>query len=266
MKKLCIRWEEVEKTEKENHKKQRKHGLAKRLTALGMTFVLLGATSIAANNYTLEQVNYPIYINGTQQTTDKPVLNLDGSTYVPLRFVGEGSGLEVNWVGEKSEIWIENTASVDLKSYMSACIAYYDLFKNAKSLYNWRQDYIKEVKTCYANHTSYPENSFNVMKGMANSSEVYEIFEPYYAAFENSSVPEIRGLVNEFKEDVDGLIQALDGWVSELETIYQAGANLTEEQCNEISLVSNPNSSKMLHASLSAAERFKELSSKALNY
>ena len=101
MKKLCIRWEEVEKAEKENHKKQRKHGLAKRLTAFGLTCVMLFVTGVAANNYTLEQVNYPIYINGEQKTTDKPVLNLDGSTYVPLRFMSENAGMEVNWDAEQ---------------------------------------------------------------------------------------------------------------------------------------------------------------------
>ena len=233
MKKLCIRWEEVEKAEKENHKKQRKHGLAKRLTAFGLTCVMLFVTGVAANNYTLEQVNYPIYIDDIQQTTDMPVLNLDGSTYVPLRFVGEGSGLEVNWDGDKNEIRIQNKRAYAYACYYSLTHILFDVnqqlgevSESSFHLYGTMQ-YMLHNGTPFSDYTEYT-GTIDLRKGQLERTK-----RDGQEFFNLATIPEIKNREAAYFELIERGMALMDQYNILFTDIKNEESNFTTSAYNE---------------------------------
>lgn len=73
--------------------------MKKKIIAVLLMCTFLSLPVMAGGNIMqLEQVNYPISVNGVLiDTSAFPVLNLNGSTYVPLRLVSEALGSSVNW-------------------------------------------------------------------------------------------------------------------------------------------------------------------------
>lgn len=81
----------------------------KKIVSILAALSLLSASAATAADFTCTQVYYPIYFDGTLLPTDDlPVLNLNGSTYVPLRKISEGSGLSVFWNNENQSVHISN--------------------------------------------------------------------------------------------------------------------------------------------------------------
>jgi hypothetical protein len=62
--------------------------------------LMVGATSgyAAVKQYLLTEASYPIYVDGTAYSDkEKPVLNYNGSTYVPLAKLGDITGVNYTW-------------------------------------------------------------------------------------------------------------------------------------------------------------------------
>ncbi|TLS49241.1 hypothetical protein FE782_26810 [Paenibacillus antri] len=63
--------------------------------ALMTAWPTLAAT---VKTYVATAANYPVYVNGAPYVDgERPILNVDGSTYIPLRAVGELLGAQVEW-------------------------------------------------------------------------------------------------------------------------------------------------------------------------
>jgi len=72
--------------------------------ALMTAWPTLAAT---VKQYVATAANYPVYVNGAPYVDgDRPLLNVDGSTYVPLRAIGELLGAQVEWNQETREVHI----------------------------------------------------------------------------------------------------------------------------------------------------------------
>ena len=83
--------------------------LLKKFLSSLLMFSVLFCSEVYAADVTCTQVDYPIYVDGVLLPVDNlPVLNLNGSTYVPLRKVSEGANLYVNWDAESRTISIAN--------------------------------------------------------------------------------------------------------------------------------------------------------------
>ena len=89
----------------------------KKITALLLAALVLLPYVVTATEYVCTEVNYPIYVNGVEtEKGDLPALNYNGNTYIPLRKIGEGSGLTVEWNADKQEVRIANTSANALLS------------------------------------------------------------------------------------------------------------------------------------------------------
>lgn len=71
--------------------------------------VMVAAPSFAAavKQYLLVDATYPVHVNGTAyESSELPILNYEGSTYIPMRAVGDILGVPVNWneVEQRAEI------------------------------------------------------------------------------------------------------------------------------------------------------------------
>lgn len=64
--------------------------------------------------YLLTEVNYPVVVNGVEYKDAKnPILNYQGSTYIPLSKIGDLTGVQYKWNDEKKRVEIgQDLASV----------------------------------------------------------------------------------------------------------------------------------------------------------
>jgi len=77
--------------------------------------------SATVQKYVCSPVSYKIIVNGAEYKDDaQPALNLDGSTYVPLRNLGKLLGQEPIWNAEKKQVEIGEVATeIDLNVWIS---------------------------------------------------------------------------------------------------------------------------------------------------
>lgn len=69
--------------------------------------ILLGGITAFANvGYQAITATFPIIVNGQKWTTDKPVVVIDGSTYLPLKALGEALNVNVIWNSSNNQVEI----------------------------------------------------------------------------------------------------------------------------------------------------------------
>ncbi|GIP31540.1 hypothetical protein [Paenibacillus sp. J2TS4] len=69
----------------------------------------LGTTALAATvkQYILTEPSYPLFVNGIEyRDSDNPILNYEGSTYIPLAKIGDLTGVDYHWNNELSRVEI----------------------------------------------------------------------------------------------------------------------------------------------------------------
>ena len=75
--------------------------------AIGVSITSIPTFANTVKSYLLTKVSYPIIVNGEEYVNaELPVLNYEGSTYVPLRAVGDLLGEDVKWNGELGRVEI----------------------------------------------------------------------------------------------------------------------------------------------------------------
>lgn len=87
-------------------------GLAMKKFLYGLLVGLLlsiGITAFAAEQLTAYRASFPILVNGKEWKTDKPVVTIDGSTYLPLRALGEALGVKIEWNSKLKRVEIGET-------------------------------------------------------------------------------------------------------------------------------------------------------------
>lgn len=95
----------------------------KKLLAIFILAVLLPTTVFAASTYELVQVYYPIYSNNQYlDTGDKPILNYEGTTYLPIRKVAEALSIPIEWDGINQRV---NINTVDVNKLAESCVMIY---------------------------------------------------------------------------------------------------------------------------------------------
>lgn len=75
--------------------------------AIGVSITSMPTFANTVKSYLLTKVSYPIIVNGEEYSDEElPVLNYQGSTYIPLRAVGDLLGSNVEWNGELGRVEI----------------------------------------------------------------------------------------------------------------------------------------------------------------
>ena len=62
--------------------------------------------SFAAVTYEAITASFPILINGEAWESDKPAVVIDGSTYLPLKAIGDVLDVKVKWNSELRQVEI----------------------------------------------------------------------------------------------------------------------------------------------------------------
>lgn len=84
-----------------------------------LLFVVLPITVYGAT-YNLVSVNYPVNVNGVKQAIEP--LNLNGSTYLPLRAISEAIGVPITWDSVNREV---NIDTLDIDKLKESCVMIY---------------------------------------------------------------------------------------------------------------------------------------------
>ncbi len=87
---------------------------------LGITIGVILTTGVTAGaaavkNYVMTEVTYPVFVNGKEyKDTTKPILNYEGSTYVPLAKLGDITGLNYMWNDSAKRVEINTSTDVKI--------------------------------------------------------------------------------------------------------------------------------------------------------
>lgn len=84
-----------------------------------VTGALLTSTIALAATYVAEPATFKVLVNGKDFTSDPPALVVNGSTYLPLRAVGDALGVPVVWNAELRQAEVGNSAPVAEKNEYS---------------------------------------------------------------------------------------------------------------------------------------------------
>lgn len=76
--------------------------------------LIFSVTSAAAfTAYTAYKADFPILIDGEKFTSDKPIVTIDGSTYLPLKALGDALDINVSWDEKRREVNISKYQPIE---------------------------------------------------------------------------------------------------------------------------------------------------------
>lgn len=107
--------------------------------------LLFGSINAFADNLTAITASFPVLIDNQIFTTDKPIVTINGSTYLPLKAIGEALNVQVIWNNNLRQVEIttkqenhttfeKNTTDEAIENYKTDSIAYIGN-KNTKKLH-----------------------------------------------------------------------------------------------------------------------------------
>lgn len=79
-------------------------------------FNLIPSFATTVKQYIVYESPYPMYVNGKEVKLDKPILNYNGSTYIPLRATADILGVPVDFDGGIIKIGKENNVTTSTNS------------------------------------------------------------------------------------------------------------------------------------------------------
>jgi S1-C subfamily serine protease len=88
--------------------------MKRKLIAAILILILAASTISYGSGITASMATYPINLNG--QRLEATLLNVNGSTYLPVRTVSEALGVDIGWTGSSVEI-----DTVDIEALKEAC-------------------------------------------------------------------------------------------------------------------------------------------------
>ena len=71
--------------------------------------VLAGTVAFGAQ-YVADTATFKVLVNGKEFNSDKPIVAIEGSTYLPLKAIGEALGVPVQWNAELKQVEVGNSA------------------------------------------------------------------------------------------------------------------------------------------------------------
>ena len=74
--------------------------------------IIFSMIGVFAVSYVANPVDFKVLVNGKEFVSDPPALEVNGSTYLPLRAIGNALGVPVNWNEELRQAEVGNSASV----------------------------------------------------------------------------------------------------------------------------------------------------------
>jgi phage antirepressor YoqD-like protein len=157
--------------------------------AIGLSITTLTPVFATVQQYILTKINYPIMVNGEEYTNDElPILGMNGSTYVPLRAVGNMLDAKVNWNEELKRVEIEQiespiitTPTINPKDYIFSKEMIDDtpkyVFYNEKNYTTFKEASNVLYNHGYQYRMNTEKNNERIFYILNNNNEVVYIFQ-----------------------------------------------------------------------------------------
>ena len=110
--------------------------------------------AFASTTYEALTAEFPIFISGQKWETDKPIVVINGSTYLPLRAIGEALNVKISWNSELNRVEIGNTEEKEtvsvsyignnntMKLHLPNCSAIKDIAEHNIETFSSKEDAI----------------------------------------------------------------------------------------------------------------------------
>lgn len=133
--------------------------------------VLAGTIALAAS-YVAEPASFKVMVNGKEFTSDPPAMVINGSTYLPLRAMGEALNVPVEWNAELNQAEVGSSAPVVQENEYSRA--------NPAPI-NTMQTYVKNKKYSDSNYSA----AIKVLE-VTRGTEAYELLKSQYDGTEKA--------------------------------------------------------------------------------
>lgn len=119
------------------------------ITGIVFSGSIIGIFADEVNSFIAKKATFDVVVNGQRFDSDKPVVSIDGNTYLPLKDTGEALGVSVKWNSDLKRVEIgeaENTSISSTQpkggSQMKVIGEYYiksKLFETSANKFNLRE-------------------------------------------------------------------------------------------------------------------------------
>lgn len=142
--------------------------------------ITAGSIGFAAQ-YIADTATFKVMVNGKEFSSDKPIVAIEGSTYLPLKAIGEVLGVPVQWNQELMQVEVGNNVSLnpsDVKNYIVGEV----WNKGFWFIRDWSEDnvslesYISEFAESY-------DEEFDINKVIAHTKNTKETIDVYNKAY-----------------------------------------------------------------------------------
>jgi len=205
--------------------------------ALVITLLFTGVAYASSVNGLFEGFSIVnIFIDGKKIQGDVPAINFHGRTMVPVRFVSEELGANVEWDGNTASVYIDSSntsgglekADLDQLKLISLIQHQYKYLSDTGQSLAWIGTELQRFSNTYANSTySHDENMEvlgNVMDNISGRLEIYdtaveatmEIIE--LVKSEGIDVSDMELILSGYEEAIYHYFDALDSLMKDYET------------------------------------------------
>lgn len=160
----------------------------KTLICLMLVAMMSMGMTVSATNYTAVEPTFDVLVNGERFYSEPPVIVIDGSTYLPLRAMGDALGVYVEWNSEIGQVEVSTTKAPTPKETVENAYARFsdipDFGKIANIAPYAEQDELTDFGYLYSYGYALPADNLEVLLQNYSSALTILGYEPYW--YDNS--------------------------------------------------------------------------------
>jgi len=184
--------------------------------------IILGIITSFAATYTALTASFPIFIDGEIWKNNKPTVVIDGSTYLPLKAIGDTLDVNVNWDSTNNRVEIYNTN------------------KSKLFVYNWCTEVIDEINNYWDLRLSdipekYKDTYIENLERSVENLKFYKLekdlfFYHFYMANIETALKETYDTDIDVEEAYESFIILLSSFEEDLKSVKYGGTNKINSQ------------------------------------
>jgi hypothetical protein len=179
-----------------------------------------------------------IFVNGQEIYSDVPPQIINGRTMVPIRFVAEALGANVQWDEKTQAVSIINTAEDDMKLYSKIYSHYRDLEKLGINLQNLSNGLtINAFAMISLNDDSVIDTTNNIADGYINTYN--DLLQPTQnlineASYRGMDISDMNTILNDYYDVIDYYKMAVNSCYKYYDSRSQADYNKFIDYVNKV--------------------------------
>lgn len=193
--------------------------MKKKIAILTIIVTILVQTVYANNTYELVSVNHTVFVGGQYfDMGDSPVLNYNGTTYLPLRKIAEATGVNVEWLEDEKMISLTDEESINYKSRIIPRKEYYGAISSLYMEFYSLSGQLKSIFYCIqrefnlkSEDIKYISSDFEVVDIIFNNiNYTIDDLEYTYFVYEDEELTNLKNLAQSYSAAISELKSAYE--------------------------------------------------------